>query len=73
MAQFHQDLVDAAAIGYHLLTVAEIRKRDVFNGMTENFEAWAFPFDIETANLGWDGLLRDCIASDQPCLPDARW
>ena len=72
MAQFQQDLFDAAQAGFDLLTISEIRKRDVFDGKDENFEAWAFPFEIEAAHLGWDGLTTAAVASNG-ALPNQGW
>ena len=57
--------------GLELLSIKEIRTRDRFSGMKADFEAWAFPFETDVANLGWGELVETAINMKEPISDEA--
>ena len=45
-----------------LLSMKEIKNRDTFSGVKEDFAAWAFTFEADVSQLGWGSEVAAAVA-----------
>ena len=60
----------AIAAGFQILGLKDIRLRDTFDGMKENFEGWAFPFETDIDELGWKFLIDKILQENAEITAD---
>ena len=56
----------AAAEGWQLWMLKDMRSHACFDGSEESWETWALTFEAEVEAMGWGHLIKLAVESEQP-------